>query len=134
MLEDIKKEISSSLLPLLSGIMEDSQLLMRQEIALVKTELNNEITKAKTKVTIYIVAGILSLVGCILFSLGLVDLLLWAFPALVAWQSYGIVSLGILLVAMITLKNATSNVALNNSKPAETTPKTNREILNGKYS
>jgi hypothetical protein len=82
---------------IVTGIIHDLQELLRQELNLFRQEVKNDVRKTKEAiVALSAGAGILVL-GAILLSLMLVDLLRWEFPnALPLWVCYAIV--GSLLV------------------------------------
>ena len=87
-----------SLSSLVGGIINDFQLLMKQEVALARRELADELRKAKQAlISLGIGVGVLAIGGLLLIFM-LVHLLNWAVPAIPLWGSYGIIG-GLLIVA-----------------------------------
>lgn len=67
-----------SMSTLVSGIIGDAQQLIRDEMALARRELKEEIIKARTAAIFFAGAAGAGLLGAILFSFFLVTLLHWA--------------------------------------------------------
>lgn len=86
-----------TLTELMSGLVSDTKLLLRQELALAKHEIQQEVRKTKTALTC-LGAGIgIAAIGGLLFIVMLVHLLnaLTAWPL---WICYGIVA-GVCIIA-----------------------------------
>src|SRR5207249_10436874 len=80
------------------GIINDFQSLMKQEVALARRELADELRKAKqAAISLGIGVGILAIGGLLLIFM-LVHLLSWAVPAIPLWACYGIIG-GLLILA-----------------------------------
>lgn len=79
--------------PILDGILQDGRDLIRQEVALVKSEVRHEAVKAIRAGIYFVIGASLSLIALVLFAAMLVNVLIDQFPALRMWQSYGIVTL-----------------------------------------
>ena len=88
MLEEIKKEISTAFLPLLSGIVGDSRILVEQEIALMKCQFKEELVKTKSTIIALSIGMSLCLVSILLVCFGLVEVISSNFPSILRWQSY----------------------------------------------
>ncbi len=115
MLQEIKEEVQSSIAPLIQGILGDAQHLMAQELALARSEITQEITKAKTA-AISLGAGIgLMAIAAILFCLTVVQFLLWAFPELPIWMSYA-------LVTALAAVSALAFISVGKKKASEVSP------------
>lgn len=106
MLEEVKKEIRTSIVPLLGGIIEDLQILVRQEISLLKFEAKQEVSKAKVSLVMFLIAMGFCLVGLFLLCLAAAHLLNTTFPQLHQWHCYAIVGAFIALVGVIALQSA----------------------------
>lgn len=76
---------------LVSGIIDDTQRLLKQQADLLKADLHKEIKDAKEVGLSMAVAAALLSVGGLLLSFMLVHFLTWAFPDLPHWGSFGIV-------------------------------------------
>jgi len=82
---------------LVSGIISDTQLLIKQEMALARHEFKDELHKT-FQATISMAVGVgLVVIGAGLLLLMLVHLLNWAIPTMPPWGGYGIVG-GVLLL------------------------------------
>jgi hypothetical protein len=85
----------SGLGELVSGIVQDAQELIGQQLALFKQEMRQDLRKAREgAILLGIGAGAL-LVGSILLSLMLVHLIQWLAPTWPSWISYGIIGGGL---------------------------------------
>src|SRR5438445_13196616 len=93
MANDLQTGTEPSLTGLVTGIIHDAQDLLKQQIALFKQEIKDDVRKTKEAVlSLSVGLGIL-MVGGLLWCLMLVHLLEWAFPGLPLWSCYGIVGL-----------------------------------------
>ena len=121
MMENIRQELEATISPLLKGIFKDCQLLVHQEIALVKCEAATEIKKVKIAALFFGVSAAASLLSLALFSLALVHFLLWLLPTLVLWECYAICALFLACIAYVFLlklkcKLADTDVTLPKSR------------------
>jgi len=112
-----------SLSSLVGGIINDFQLLMKQEVALARRELADELRKAKQAlISLGIGIGVLA-IGGLLFVLMLVHLLSWAVPAIQLWGSYAIIG-GILIAAgaalLLRAKSKAEDIHVVPERTAET--------------
>jgi uncharacterized protein YacL len=76
---------------LVSGIVQDAQELIGQQLALFKQEMRQDLKKAREGVGLLALAAGTLLVGSILLGLMLVHLLFWLAPSLPLWSCYAIV-------------------------------------------
>src|SRR5262245_61952913 len=82
---------------IISGIVDDAQELVKQQLALFKTEVKDDIRKTK-EAAIALASGLaVGAVGILFLLLAVVHLLAWAFPAMPLWCCYGLV--GVVLAA-----------------------------------
>jgi len=113
-----------SMTSMVSGIIADAQVLMRQELQLAKVEVKQELTKARDA-AISFSAGAGSMVwATVLLTLGLVHFINWVTDGAVPlWGCFGIVG-GCMLAAGVTLffigKNRVENINLVPPQTAET--------------
>jgi drug/metabolite transporter (DMT)-like permease len=100
-----EREYDASVSALLSGIVGDAQDLVRQEIALARQEIREELTAAKAAATALGIAGAVLAVGglflLVTVALGLADLLDWP-----AWAGFGVVGLVCGIAGAILLSSA----------------------------
>jgi len=96
--ENVPRLSEPSLSSLVGGIINDFQSLMKQEAALARREIADELRKAKqAAISLGIGVGILAIGGLLLIFM-LVHLLSWAVPAIPLWACYGIIG-GLLILA-----------------------------------
>ena len=87
----LQSDSEVSVTQLVSGIITDGQKLIKQHLALLRHELKDDLHKTKEAGLLLIWGSVIALVGGILLSFMLVQLLTWAAPGLPLWVSYGIV-------------------------------------------
>jgi hypothetical protein len=120
-----------SMASLVTGIINDAQQLIRQEVALAKSEVKEQVDRAKTAAVALGAAAAVGLLGVIHASLFVVYLLYWLFnlndPRVEGlfplWGAYAIVAGLFLAVAAIlyfTGKNKLSQVHVVPPQTAET--------------
>jgi len=113
-----------SMTALMSGILSDAQVLMRQEMELAKVEIKQELTKARDA-AISFATGAGSLVwATVLLTLGLVHFINWVTDGAVpVWGCFAIVG-GIMLATGVTLlfigKSRAESINLVPPQTAET--------------
>ena len=100
-----ERERDTSMSTLISGIVGDAQELVRQEIALARQEIREEIGNAKDAgIKFAIAAGVLAIGGLLLvltIAQGLADLLNWP-----TWAGYGLVGLVLAVGGYFLLSSA----------------------------
>jgi hypothetical protein len=114
-----ERESETSLATLLSGIVADAQELVRQEIALARQEVREEISTAKDAGIKLGIAGAVLAIGGLLLVLtlaqGLADLLNWP-----AWAGYGLVGLVLAIVGYFLLSAAQKRLSEIHPVPEKT--------------
>lgn len=98
--ENVQTDSGPSLTSLVSGIIDDAQRLIRQEFTLAKTEVKEELNKAKSAAASFGAAAVVAVLAVILLSFMVVYLLNWL-TGLELWGCYGIVGAVYLFVALI---------------------------------
>lgn len=101
MIEDFRREFESTMTPLLRGIVEDTQKLLRQEIALARVEVTEDAIRARDAVmgiSLGMVTGGLSFV---FFCFACVYLLISYQPTLPVWGAYAIVAFVLAMTSWI---------------------------------
>jgi len=76
---------------LVSGILDDLQALIKQQLALFQHEIHDDFQKSKEAAVSLIVGFGIALLACLMLSHMLVHLLHWAVPELPLWGAFGIV-------------------------------------------
>jgi len=99
MANDLRGATEPSMASLVGGIVNDAQTLIKQEMALAKREVTDELHKARDAAIALGIGIGLTAVGSLLLSLMLVYLLLWASSErLTLWACYGIVGAALIVV------------------------------------
>jgi len=111
MTPDVKTSGDASVTSLVSGIINDAQDLFKQQAALLKSELKQEMNKTLEAVLALAIGAGIALLGLILLTLMLVYLLHWAAPNLDLWACYGIVAVAFLALGGILLYTAKARFA-----------------------
>jgi Na+/melibiose symporter-like transporter len=100
-----ERESDGSISQLISGIVGDAQVLVRQEIALARQEISAEIGNAKQAgIKLGIAGGVLAVGGLLLIlalAQGIAALLHWP-----VWAGYGLVGLVLAIGGYILLSSA----------------------------
>jgi hypothetical protein len=110
MLEDVKQQVESTVTPLLRGILEDTQKLLRQELALAKVEIKEDATRLKGAVIEMGIGSWLAAIASILIAFTLVHGLDAAFEGLPLWGAYAIVALVFAVAAAVLLSAASKRM------------------------
>jgi len=126
--EDGARRSEPSLASLVGGIVNDFQVLMKQEAALARREMADELRKLKqAAISFGIGIGVL-VVGSLLLILMLVFLLNWAVPAIPLWGAFGIIGGLLTLMGGLLLARAKSKAEDIHIMP-ERTAETMKENL-----
>jgi hypothetical protein len=80
-----------SVTSLVSGIVGDAQELMKQQFALFKAEVKEDMRKTTEATTSLVIGLTATLVGSIVLSFAAAHLLSWAWPAVHIWVWYAVV-------------------------------------------
>ena len=114
-----ERERDTSVSQLLSGIVGDAQTLVRQEIALARQEIHEEIDEAKSAGIKFGIAGAVLAIGGLLLVLtlaqGIADLLNWP-----VWAGYGLVGLVLAIVGYVMLSSAQKQIKQVKPVPEKT--------------
>jgi Flp pilus assembly protein TadB len=95
-----------SVTSLVTGIIQDAQQLMKQQLTLFGHELRRDIDKAKDGAGKLAAGAVVSLVGGLLLAIMLALLLDVLVPALNWWGGFGIVGVVVLVVGVVLLLQA----------------------------
>lgn len=110
----------ASMTELVSGIVGDVQDLIKQQFALFKRELREDLHRTKATVLFLAIGGAVLAVGGILLSLMAVHLLNWAYPTLPLWSCYAIVGGSFAVVGGLMFYTGYQRLKSNNPLPNET--------------
>jgi len=92
----------ASLTGLVKGIIDDVQALTKQQFALLKQEVKEDLGKTAQAGTLLGIGVVALLIGVLLLCLTIPLLLNWAFPTLPLWGAFAIVT-GVVLAAGLGL-------------------------------
>jgi len=100
---DVHTRSEPSLADLVSGIVSDTQHLLKQQLLLFRQEFEEDARKTREATTIMAAGATVALAGMIVLCIGLAYLLHWAAPRLELWVCFTIIGaagtgLGALLV------------------------------------
>src|SRR5581483_1882919 len=93
MANDLQTAHEPSITGLVGGIINDAQELLKQQLALFKQEVKDDVRKTKEAVTSLAIGVSVLAIGGIFLCFMLVYLLNWIFPSLPLWCCYGIIGL-----------------------------------------
>lgn len=110
----------SSMTELVGGIVGDVQDLIKQQFALFKRELREDLRKTKAAMLLLVIGGAVLAVGGILLSLMAVHLLNWAYPTLPLWSCYAIAGGIFAVVGGLMFYAGYQRLKSNNPLPNET--------------
>src|SRR6516164_7156040 len=91
MATDLRNGPEPSVTALVSGIVNDAHELLKQQMALLKAEIREDLRKTKEATISFSMAFGLAMISALLLSLMLPLLLNWALPKLPLWACFGIV-------------------------------------------
>lgn len=83
---------TESIAGLIRGVLNDARELIREEIALAKSELREEINTARRVAITFVAAALLAVIGVVLFSIALGGAIADLF-SLPPWAGHGLVAL-----------------------------------------
>lgn len=106
-----------SITELVSGIVADAQQLLRQQVSMIRTEVQADIRHGK-EVAIYLGSGVvLAGLGGLFLGITLVFLLQWLAPSLPLWASWAIVGGFFLILGAIAFVVGRSLISSYNPLP-----------------
>jgi len=100
-LSELKEEVT----PLLRGIVADTQTLLRQEVALARCEVREDLKAASQVAAGAAVGAVVATMAGLLLCLALAQYISWSFPEIPLWGSYLSVGLGLGVTAAALLAN-----------------------------
>jgi uncharacterized membrane protein YqjE len=95
---------------LLSGIVNDAQELIKQQLQLFKHELKDDMKRAQEALPSLGLGVVVAVTACFLLGLTLAHLLAWAVPAIPLWGCYAITTVVFGVVGCILLYFAKKNL------------------------
>lgn len=101
MIEEFRREFETTLTPLLRGIVEDTQKLLRQEIALARVEVTEDALRARDAVMGISLGAVTGYLSFVFICFACVYLLVSYQPNLPVWGGFAIVALILALTSWI---------------------------------
>lgn len=92
MMEEFRREFETTMTPLLRGILDDTQKLLRQEIALARVEVTEDARRARDAVVGISLGTMMGCMAFIFVCFAAVYLLVAYQPTLPVWGAYAIVA------------------------------------------
>lgn len=132
--QDVKQDLKQEIVPLVNGLIDDVQTLFRQELKLVKTEVQQDLKVAKEAAIEFGLGTALASLAMLLLALTLVHLLAWMAPTIPLWGCYGIITLLFGAGAAFAISKGANTVDKADFVPHETirSMKENAQWVKGK--
>src|SRR5438874_10016545 len=80
MASDVHTASDQSVTTLVSGIVHDAQELMKQQVALIRTEIREDFRKTKEALLMLVLGALAAMPAGLLLLFGIVHVLFWAAP------------------------------------------------------
>ena len=107
MLEDMRRELESTVTPLLRGILDDTQKLFRQELALAKVEVREDALRARDAVVGLSLGALSGAISFVFACFSIVYLLITYRPDIPLWGSFAIMAAVLAVVSwFFTIRGA----------------------------
>ncbi len=120
MIEDFRREFELTLTPLLRGIVEDTQKLLRQEIALARVEVTEDAIRARDAVMGLSLGAVTGYLSFVFMCFACVYLLVSYQPNLPVWGAYAIVAAILAVTSWIFTARGVRKVREIRGVPQET--------------
>jgi len=117
---DMKPAPETSTTELVGGILSDAQDLLKQQFALFRHEVIDDLRKTRDAGVFLGLGAALALVGSILFMMMLVHAIPWFFPNFPLWGSFGLWSAGMFVVAVVLYQVGSRKLDKVNILPEQT--------------
>jgi uncharacterized membrane protein YqjE len=108
--DNLHTDTAPSMASLVSGIINDAQQLIRQEVALAKRELQQELNKAKVAAVSFGIGIMVTACGAVMLVIMLALLIGWLIGPGYYWAGFGILGVVLLCVGGIALFLAKNKV------------------------
>lgn len=120
MLEDMRREFESTMTPLLRGILDDTQKLFRQEIALAKVEVQEDALRARDALVGLSLGVLTGYLSFLFICFAVVYALVSMQPGLPVWGAYAIVSILLAITSLIFTRRGAKRVREIRGMPEQT--------------
>jgi len=98
----VETDNSQSLTTLVSGIINDGQELLKQQLHLFQVELKNDLRRTRDASLPLVIGGVVAAIGAFFLFVTLALWISWQWPTVPTWVGFAIVT-GIFLIAGIVL-------------------------------
>ncbi len=105
---------------LVSGIVQDAQVLMRQQLTLFQVEIKNDFRRTLAAVLSLVAGGIVLLVGLIITAMAAAFLLHEIWPALPVWGGFAIIAGALIVIGAVLVVLGKQKFAAFNPLPDQT--------------
>lgn len=120
MLDEVKQQVETTVVPLIKGILDDTQTLLRQEITLARVEVSEDVKRAR-EAAVALSGGVFAAgLAAVLLAFTIVHGLVALVPTLPLWGAYGIVFLTVGVIAAVLLASAKGKAKAVNMIPEQT--------------
>jgi len=93
MADDVQTMNGTSVTSLVSGIIDDAQRLMSQQLKLFRSEIQHDMARTREASFMLAIGLGIGFIGGIVLIFSLAHLLNWAFPTFPLWACYGVIGL-----------------------------------------
>jgi len=93
MADDVQTMNGPSVTSLVSGIVDDAQRLLNQQLKLFRSEIQHDMARTREAAVLLAIGLGVGFVGGIVLIFALAHLLNWWFPTLPLWACYGMIGL-----------------------------------------
>jgi uncharacterized membrane protein YqjE len=108
------------LAPLITGIINDAQELLRQQLTLFQTELKGDLNRTKNATIPIVVGMVVGLLAGFFVFLALAHFLVWLWPTMHLSAAYGIVALALVIAAGVLIWTGKAKFDAFNPLPDKT--------------
>ena len=108
------------LAPLITGIINDAQELLRQQLTLFQTELKGDLDRTKNATIPIVVGMVVGLLAGFFVFLALAHFLVWLWPTMHLSAAYGIVALALVIAAGVLIWTGKAKFDAFNPLPDKT--------------
>ena len=120
MLEEVRQQVDATVVPLLKGILDDTQTLVRQEITLAKVEVKEDAIRVRDAAMAFSGGALAATLAAVMLTFTLVHIIAATFPDLPMWAAYGAVTALVGAAAAVLLAGAIRKVKQVRVVPKQT--------------
>jgi len=121
MASNVQSDTGASVGGLVSGIVQDAQNLIGQQLRLFKQEIRQDFQRAREAAGLLAIGAGALTVGVLILGLMLVHLLQWAVPTLPLWACYGIVGAALTAIGGLVAWLGVQKLSSINPLPEQST-------------